>query len=83
MSEFGQRIYLTGIGTDVTESDLRELFQKYTEKTPDMVERVDVDTAWPAYIISFAGLVDGELQKFAERVNGMYWHGYTVVAHVM
>lgn len=83
MSEFGQRIYLTGIGTNVTESDLREFLQKYTEKTPDMVERVDLDTARPAYIISFAGLVDGELQKFAERVNGMYWHGYTVVAHVM
>lgn len=82
-TEFGHRIYLTGIGTDVTGEELRAFIQKYTEKTPDLVERVDLNTRSPAYMIGFSGLVDGEIQKFADRVNGMFWRGYTVVAHVM
>lgn len=83
MSEFGHRIYLTGVGKDVNADDLRAFLSKYTEKTPDLVERVDLDTASPAYVIRFTGLVDGEIQKFADRINGMYWQGHTVVAHVM
>lgn len=82
-SEFGHRIYLTGIGPEVTQEELRAFIYKYTEKTPDLVQRVDLNTRLPAYMIGFSGLIDGEIQKFAERVNGMYWHGHIVVAHVM
>lgn len=82
-SGFGQRIYLTGIGTDVTEDDLRQFLQKYTERTPDFIERVDLNTALPAYVVDFYGLPDGETQKFATRINGMFWRGHTVSAHVM
>lgn len=80
---FGQRLYLTGVGTDVTEEDLRDFLQKYTEKSPAVVDRVDLDTALPAYVISFTGLADGEIQKFSSRINGMYWHGHLLNVHVM
>lgn len=82
-AEFGHRIYLTSVGAEVTEAELRDFLRKYTEKMPDLVERVDLNTARPAYLIGFHGLVDGEIQTFAERINGMYWHGHQVSAHVM
>lgn len=82
-AEFGRRIYVTGVGIDVTEGEVRELLFKYTKKMPETVERVDLDTALPAYVLSFAGLPDGEIQKFAARINGMYWHGHLLNVHVM
>lgn len=82
-TEFGHRIYLTGIGTDVTEDDLRELLNKYTEKMPDLVERVDLNTSLPAYVIGYRDLVDGMIQQFASRINGMFWRGHAINAHVM
>lgn len=82
-TEFGQRIYLSGIGPDVTEEDLRAFLFKYTERVPALVSRVDADTTLPAYIIGFNDLADGQVQQFATRINGMYWHGHVVNAHVM
>ena len=82
-NEFGHRIYLTGVGAEVTEAELRDFLRKYTGKTPDLVERVDLNTALPAYVIGFHGLVDGEIQTFADRINGMYWLRHQVSAHVM
>lgn len=82
-AEFGHRIYLTSIGAEVTEAELRDFLLKYTEKMPDLVERVDLNTTRPAYVIGFHGLIDGEIQKFADRINGMYWRGHPVSAHVM
>ena len=82
-SEFGHRIYLTGIGSDVTEEDLRAYLFKYTEKVPARIERVDLNTASPTYVIAFKDLADGQIQQFAARINGMFWHGHVVNAHVM
>ncbi len=82
-AEFGQRIYLTGVGTDITEDDLRAFLFKYTEKMPSLVQRVDLQTSHPAYVIGFPDLVDGEIQQFATRVNGMFWHAHMVEAHVI
>lgn len=82
-AEFGHRIYLTGVGADVTEDALAALFFKYTKKTPTFVERVDLDTANPAYLIGFSGLLDGEIQQFASRINGVYWQAHQLRAHVM
>jgi hypothetical protein len=80
---FGQRLYLTGVGTDVTEEDLRQLLMKYTHKMPDVIDRVDMNTTLPAYVISYNGLADGAIQQFATRINGMFWHGHQVNVHVM
>lgn len=82
-TEFGHRIYLTGVGTDVTEDDLRAYLFKYIEKLPSLIERVDLNSALPAYVIGFKDLADGEIQQFAARINGMFWHGHVVNAHVM
>ena len=82
-TEFGHRLYLTGIAVDVTEDDLRAYLFKYTEKVPALIERVDLNTASPTYVIGFKDLADGEIQQFATRINGMYWHGHVVNAHVM
>ena len=82
-TKFGQRLYLTGVGADVTEDDLRQFLHKYTQKLPDAIERVDLNTALPAYIISFVGLADGEIQEFSTRLNGMFWHEHLVNVHVM
>lgn len=82
-SEFGHRLYLTGIGTGVTELELHDFLLKYTEKKPSFLERVDLDTAFPAYVTGFHGLRDGEIQQFADRINGIYWHGHQIAAHVI
>lgn len=81
--EFGHRLYLTGIGTAVTMAELREFLQKYTERAPDWVNRVDLNTSRPAYVVTFKGLRDGEIQRFAERINGVYWHAHQIDAHVI
>lgn len=81
--EFGHRLYLTGIGTEVTVPELREFLQKYTQKMPNRVDRVDLNTALPAYVIGFQGLVDGQIQQFSDRINGVYWHGHQLAAHVI
>jgi len=82
-SEFGHRLYLTGIGTDVTELELRDFLLKYTEKMPSFLERVDLNTAFPAYVIGFHGLRDGEIQQFADRINGIYWHSHQIAVNVI
>ena len=83
MDEFGHRLYLTGVAPDTAESDLRALIFKYTHRDPATFNRVDLDTALPAYVLTFDGLNDGEIQQIATRLNGMYWHEQQVVAHVM
>ena len=82
-SEFGERIYLTGVGSDVTEEDLRAYLLKYTGKDSAQIERVDLNSAQPTYVVGFDDLADGELQQFAARINGMFWHGQVLHAHVM
>ena len=83
MKDFGQRLYLTGVGTDICETDLSDLIVKYTRIEPCKIDRVDLDTALPAYVIEFDTLHDGDIQRIASRINGMYWHGHEVYAHVI
>lgn len=83
MKGFGQRLYLTGVGRDTQEDDLRALIVKYTRQEPCMIERVDLDTAMPTYVIEFAELHDGDIQQIAARINGMYWQGHEIYAHVI
>ena len=83
MDHFGQRLYLTGIGSDVTEADLRELIYKYSHHAPEQVDRVDLDTALPAYVISFPPLEDGVVQEIARRIDGIYWHEHEIDVHVI
>ena len=83
MENFGQRLYVTGVGPDTAEVDLRALIYKYTHHEPQIMDRVDLDTPLPAYIVTFEALNDGELQQIATRINGMYWHEHQVIAHVM
>ncbi|MFW9612110.1 MAG: hypothetical protein ACMV0J_07955 [Fluviibacter sp.] len=82
-AEFGQRLYLTGVGVDVTADEMRAFLFKYIKKMPETVDRVDAQTAQPAYLISFPDLVDGEIQQFASRINGVYWHEHQLRVHVM
>ncbi len=83
MKDFGQRLYLTGVGADTGEVDLRDLIVKYTRIAPCKIERVDLDTALPAYVLEFDALRDGDIQQIATRINGMYWHGQEIYAHVI
>ncbi len=83
MKDFGQRLYLTGVSTDIGEADLRDLIVKYTRIEPCKIERVDLDTALPAYVIEFDALRDGDIQQIGSRINGMYWHGQEIYAHVI
>ena len=83
MKAFGQRIYLTGVSTDTVESDLRDLMVKYTRLAPCKIDRVDLNTALPAYVLEFEALRDGDIQQIASRINGMYWHGQEIYAHVI
>jgi hypothetical protein len=83
MKDFGQRLYVTGIGVDISEEDLRGLIFKYTHHDAVSVSRVDLDTDLPAYVIEFDGLRDGELQQIAARINGMYWHGQSIAVHLI
>lgn len=83
MKDFGQRLYLTGVGADTGESDLRDLIVKYTRLMPCKIERVDLDTPLPAYVLAFESLRDGDIQQIATRINGMYWHGQEIYAHVI
>jgi hypothetical protein len=83
MKDFGQRLYITGVGTDTNEGDLRDLVVKYSRLTPCKIERVDLNTALPAYVLEFEALHDGDIQQIASRINGMYWHGQEIYAHVI
>jgi hypothetical protein len=83
MDHFGQRLYLTGIGSDVTEADLREFITKYGHHQPALVERVDLHTALPAYVVSFPPLEDGVVQEIARRIDGIYWHHHALDVHVI
>ncbi len=83
MKDFGQRLYVSGIGVGTTEDDLRALIYKYTHHDAVSVSRVDLDTDLPAYVIEFEGLKDGEVQQIAARINDMYWHGQSIAAHVI
>lgn len=83
MKDFGQRLYLTGVGADTLEADLRDLIIKYTRHEACSIERVDLDTALPAYVIQFESLQDGDIQQIASRINGMYWHEHLLSVHVI
>lgn len=83
MDHFGERLYLTGIGSEVTEADLRDLIYKYSHHQPARIDRVDLDTALPAYVISFPPLEDGVVQEIARRIDGIYWHHHEVDVHVI
>lgn len=83
MENFGRRLYVTGVGAQTTEVDLCALIYKYTHHEPSTLDRVDLDTPLPAYIVAFDALNDGEIQQIATRLNGMYWHEHQVIAHVM
>ena len=83
MKDFGQRLYVSGIGVGTTEDDLRALIYKYTHHDAVSVSRVDLDTDLPAYLIDFEGLPDGEIQQIAARINGMFWKDQSIVAHVI
>jgi hypothetical protein len=83
MKDFGQRLYLTGVRADTNEHDLQDLIVKYTRMAPCKIDRVDLDTALPAYVLEFEALRDGDIQQIASRINGMYWHGQEIYAHVI
>lgn len=83
MENFGRRLYVTGVGPETVEADLAALVFKYTHHQPESIDRVDLDTALPAYVLKFGGLNDGEIQQIAARINGMYWHQHEVAAHVI
>lgn len=81
--EFGRRLYVTNIATDVTEAALSEFLTKYAFHVPSEIERVDLDTELPAYAVSFSDLEDGEIQQIANRINGIFWHGHSISVHVL
>lgn len=83
MENFGRRLYVTGVGPDTLEADLKAFIYKYTQHEPVSINRVDASTKLPAYIVTFGSLEDGDIQKIAERINGMFWHAHEVDAHVM
>lgn len=85
--EFGRRLYVTNLGTDITEDDLRAFMAKYALHEPSEIERLDMHTDSrtdsPTYAISFPSLQDGEIQAIANRINGIFWHGHSMSVHVM
>ena len=83
MKDFGRRLYVTGVSTDTQESDLRALFVKYTRIEPSNIQRVDLNTVLPAFVIHFDALRDGELQGISSRLNSMYWRGKEIHVHVI
>jgi len=83
MKDFGQRLYVTGVGVETAEADLRTLIYKYTHQDAVRVLRVDLNTDQPAYVMAFEGLKDGAVQEIAARINEMYWHGQRIAAHVI
>lgn len=83
MTEFGRRLFVTRVGLEATEEDLRQLIFKYTHRQPSLVERVDREAALAAYIIAFPLLPDGEIQKIAERLNMLFWHGHMISVNVI
>lgn len=78
-TEFGQRIYLSGLKPETTDDDIRQLFRKYTQHEPSQIERVDGDSA----VLMFEQVEDGELQLIAGRIDTLFWHGHTVGAKVL
>ncbi len=81
--EFGQRLYVTNVATDVTVDALRQFLAKYAQHMPIEIERVDLHTSLPTYAVSFSALPDGEIQAIANRINGIYWHEHSISVHVM
>lgn len=83
MENFGQRLYITGVSPETLAEELRALIYKYTHHQPAALDRVDLDTPLPAYVVAFEALNDGEIQQIATRLDGMYWHGQSIYAHVI
>jgi len=83
MENFGQRLYITGVSPETAVEDLRALIYKYTHHLPVAMDRVDLDTPLPAYVVAFEALHDGEIQQIATRLDGMYWHEGSINAHVI
>jgi hypothetical protein len=83
MKDFGRRLYVTGVSADTQVDDLRALFVKYTRIEPANINRVDLNTALPAFVIQFDALRDGELQRISSRLNSMYWRGKEIHVHVI
>ncbi|BBU68536.1 MAG: hypothetical protein KAZ37_01975 [Rhodocyclaceae bacterium] len=83
MNEFAHRLYLTNIPPEVTEAEIRALVFKYTRQEPVDFKRVDEVSEHPVYVLSFNGLLDGELQEIVSRLHDLYWHEHHIVAHVI
>jgi hypothetical protein len=68
------RLWLSNVPPDATDEELRDLAEKYAPQLECLlVQREPGDGTRPVAIMTFKGGELGDVERLAQRLNGMFW----------
>ena len=68
------RLWLVNVAPEATDDDLRELAKKYAPGLECLLlQREPGDGSRPAAFMTFGGGALGDVERLAERLNGLFW----------
>ena len=68
------RLWLSNVPADATDDELRELARKYSPHLECLLlQREPGDGTRPVAFMTFKGGEFGDVERLAERLNGLYW----------
>jgi hypothetical protein len=68
------RLWLINVPAEATDDELRELAQKYAPQLECvLLQREPGDGTRPAALMMFEGGQLGDVERLAERLNGLFW----------
>lgn len=68
------RLWLTNVPAEATDEELRALAKKYSPQLECLtLQREPGDGTRPAAFMTFNGGELGDVERLAERLNGLYW----------
>lgn len=68
------RLWLSNVPPEASDDDLRELAKKYSPHLEVIaLQREPGDGSRPVAFMTFKGGEFGDVERLAERLNGLYW----------
>ena len=68
------RLWLTHVPTEATDDELRGLAERYAPQLKCvLLQREPGDGTRPAVMMTFKGGELGDVERLAERLNGLFW----------
>ena len=70
------RLWLSNVAPEATDEELRELAKKYAPNLECLtLQREPGDGTRPVAFMTFKGGELGDVERLAERLNGLFWQG--------